>query len=179
MTRGRTSRMFPSCASSPSAPAAPAFKARSSDSALSGVTSVDRICPPSSPISMRTKPLSATGYHLRKDAVHCVWMDESDLEPEQSCARRRIDDVRAGSRQPLQLGTDIADLVGDVVHALPTAREKATDRTVLLRCGEQLDAPLSDAEEGRLDALVVERSAMLELRTELAAVGGDRLVEIG
>src|SRR6187401_2341986 len=58
------------------------LRAPSSASALAGVTSALKICPPSRPISIRTKS-SATRNHLRENTVDGIRMDEHELDPEE------------------------------------------------------------------------------------------------
>src|SRR5919106_62145 len=53
------------------------------------------IWPPSNAISIRMRSLLLTGDHLREDAVDGVWVDERDLEAEQSRPRRVVDQVGA------------------------------------------------------------------------------------
>ena len=84
----RTSSMTPSPPAAPRSRRPTAAQHASSVSALVGVTSALRICPPSRPISIRTKS-SATRNHLRENAVDGIGMDERDLEPEEPAARVR------------------------------------------------------------------------------------------
>src|SRR6187551_1081969 len=91
------------------------LRAPSSASALAGVTSALRICPPSSPISIRTKS-SATRNHLRENAVDGIGMDERELEPEEAAARSPVDQLRPRSVEPLERRVEILGLDGDVVH---------------------------------------------------------------
>src|SRR6188508_2909869 len=75
------------------------LRAPSSASALACVTSALRICPPSRPISIRTKS-SATRYHLRENTVDGIRMDEHELDPEEPHAWT-VDELRPCSLQPI------------------------------------------------------------------------------
>src|SRR5687768_5517160 len=152
--------MVPSCASSVRVPDAPAPRFRSSASALSPVTSQLRICPPAKPISTRTKS-SATGNHLRENAVDRIGMDERELDAEQPDARP-VDDLRAGRLQLVERGAEIVRLERDVMHARATSREETPDRRVPLGRREQLDPALPDEQRRGFDALVGDGLATLE-----------------
>ena len=79
--------IVPSCASSATVARCRRACARA-PRCSSGVTSALRICPPSRPISIRTKS-SATRNHLRENAVDGLGMDERDLETEETPPRLR------------------------------------------------------------------------------------------
>ena len=79
----------------------------------------------------------------------------------------------------LELGRDVVDLEGDVVHPRPAPFEEPADRRVGVERGEQLDPIVADPQERRLDALLLERLAQLDLGSEQPPVGLDGLVEIG
>ena len=64
------------------------------------------------------------------------------------------------------------------MHAGPALGEELPDRRVGPERREQLDAADADHHRGGLDALVGHRVSVLELRSEQAPVGLDRLVEI-
>src|SRR5512134_24308 len=101
--------MLPSWASSASVgPPSPVLSARSRASALSAVTSQLRICPPSRATSMRTNAFSATGHHLREDAVNGVGMHERHLEPVQAAPWTLVDQSSACHRE---LAKDRFDVV--------------------------------------------------------------------
>ena len=98
----------------------------SSVSALVGVTSALRICPPSRPISIRTKS-SATRNHLRENAVDGIGMDERDLEPEEPRGASPVDQVRALGVEPFERRVKVFGLERDVMHPGPRrARNRPT-----------------------------------------------------
>src|SRR5438132_228622 len=70
------------------------------------------------------------------------------------------------------------DLVGDVVHPRPALGQEAADRRVVARGRKQLDAAGADAQTCRLDALVGDNLAVLELGAEEPLVRRERLVEV-
>src|SRR5690349_22706542 len=125
------------------------------------------IWPPSKPISIRTRS-SAMRHHLREDAVHGVGMDERDLQAEHALPRLLVDQLRPLLHQPGERGADVADLVGDVVHAGSAVGEELAHGRVLAERREQLDSALADADGSRLDPLVRHSLAMLETRAEQA-----------
>src|SRR5436853_2839534 len=169
---------FPSLASSATVPSAPSESARSSASADAAVTSAPVIWPPSKAISRRTVPFSAMCYHRREDSVDGVGMDERDLEAEEALPRLVVDQLRAAPGEVRQRLAQVVDLVGDVVHARPAAREELAHRRVRAERGEQLDTALADADRSRLDALLRHELAVLELGAEETLVRGERLVEV-
>jgi hypothetical protein len=136
------------------------------------------ICPPSKPISILADPFSATGYHLREDAVDGVGMYESDLKPEQPRSRLLVDQLRAGGGELSERGADVRHLVGDVVHPGPATSEKSTDWSVLARRSEQFDATAADENRGSFDTLGFEVVSKLETRSEHPFVDRDRLLEV-
>ena len=105
-------------------------------------------------------------------------MDEGDLEAEHAVPRSLVDQLGARFREVREGGTDVVDLVRDVVHPRATLREEAADGRVLAECAQQLEAARPDADGRRFDALLVHARAMLEPRTEEALVGVERAVEI-
>src|SRR5262245_12848566 len=158
--------MTPSSACS-STVASPADErsAPSSASALEGVTSALRICPPSRPISMRTNS-SATRNHLRENAVDGIGMDERELDPEEPHPRSRVDQVRTFGVESVERREEIVGLEGDVMHAGTAPCEEATDRCVVLGRGQELDPTLADEKRRGLDPLTDDRLALLEARAE-------------
>ena len=105
-------------------------------------------------------------------------MDESDLEPEEPLSRLLVDQIRAGGGEAIELGPDVVDLVGDMVHARPAAGEELADGGLVTERREQLD-PAGADEHGRgLDALVFHNGAVLELGAEQTDVGLERLVQV-
>src|SRR5687767_14662313 len=105
-------------------------------------------------------------------------MDERDLEPEEPAARLPVDQLGADGGELTERGPDVRDLVRDVVHSLAAPREKPSDRRVLAERGEQLDAAGADEHGDRLDTLLLEEAAVLELGVEQPRVGRERLVEV-
>ena len=105
-------------------------------------------------------------------------MDERHLETVQAGTRLSVDELYAHTVEPGELGAKIIDLVGDVVHARPTAGEEPSDRRVLLERREQLDPTVTDVKRGRLRALTRDRPLPSTL-AEQALVRRDGLVEIG
>src|SRR5262245_39714417 len=149
----------------------------SSASALAVTTSALRICPPSRPTSIRTKS-SATRNHLRENAVDGIGMDERELEAEQPAARRPIDHVRAGGVEPLERRDQVLCGDRDVVHSRAAACEEAAHRSVLARRRHELETTVADEDGGRLDALIGDRSTVLEPRAEERLVRRNCFVEI-
>ena len=105
-------------------------------------------------------------------------MDERDLEPEEALARGRVDQVGACVRKLGERRAQVADLVGDVVHARAALREEAADRRVLAERLEQLDPSVADANGCRPDALVVNGGPVLDLGAEELLVRRERSVEV-
>src|SRR5262245_64658062 len=123
------------------------------------------IWPPSKPSSMRTRS-SANADDLREDAVDGVRVDEGDLEAEEPTARARVDQLGPFGGELIEGGADVVDLERDVVHPGAPLREELADRRVLAERGQQLDPVGADAQRRRLDALLLERLAVLELGSE-------------
>jgi hypothetical protein len=105
-------------------------------------------------------------------------MDEGDLESEHAVPRSLVDQLGAGLRQVGEGGTDVVDLVRDVVHPRATLRKEAADGRVLAERAQQLETAQPDANGRRLDALLLHARAMLEPRAEEALVCVERAVEI-
>ena len=80
---------------------------------------------------------------------------------------RLVDQLGALRGQPLELGRDVVDLEGDVVHPRAAPLEEPADRRVGIERGEQLDPVVADAQQRRLDALArpASRAARPRLRT--------------
>src|SRR5688572_23234733 len=160
-------------------PPASVARARSSSSAPWIVTSAESPGPPSNASSMRTESgSSANGNHLCEDAVDGVWMDESDLEAEEPDPRLLVDQSRACGGEAAELRAHVVDLVGDMVHPRPTAGEELADRGLLVKWREQLDPSGADEHGGRLDALVLDHTAVLELGAEQPHIGSESLVQV-
>ena len=69
-----------------------------------------------------------------------VGMDERDLEAEQPRAGNLVDQLRTGRGELGERRADVVDLVRDVVHPWPAAREEPSDRGVRVGRGDELDA---------------------------------------
>ncbi len=94
-------------------------------------------------------------------------------------ARLLVDQVGPSPGQLRQRGIEVVDLVGDVVHPRAAFRDEAAHRSVEVERCEQLDAAFADPDGGSLDALVLDRRALLELGAEQPLVRRDRGVEVG
>jgi len=105
-------------------------------------------------------------------------MKERDLEAEEPAPGALVDELDAVPRQAVELGPDVGDLERDVVHPGTALGEELPHRRVGTESGQELDPSVPDTEGGRLDALLDEPLAVLELRAEEAAVRRDRCVEI-
>jgi hypothetical protein len=110
--------------------------------------------------------------------VDGIRVDERDLQPEEALTRSLVDQIRSRIRELGKRRPEVADLVGDVVHAGPSLGEKPADRRVLLERFEQLDAPGADPQGGGANALIVDDCLMLDLRAEKPLVRAQRLVEV-
>ena len=107
-----------------------------------------------------------------------VGMDESDLESEEPLTRLLVDQVGARGREAVELGTDVVDLVGDMVHPRPAAREELADGCLHGKWGQQLDPAGTDQDSSRFDTLILDDGAVLELAAEQAQVGIEGFVQI-
>jgi hypothetical protein len=105
-------------------------------------------------------------------------VNECDLQPEQARPRLLVDQLDAVRAQAAELGRQVGDREGDVVQARPTAGDEPPDRRVRPERAEQLDAGGSDAQGDRLDTLLGNRRAMLDLGREELCVRRDGCVEI-
>jgi len=139
-----------------------------------------KIWPPSSPISTRANSLSlVSGNHLREDAVHGVGMDERDFEPVEASPRYLVDKLRSRGVEITECSVDVVGRERDVMHAWSAPREKPTDRGVLTGRREELDAAVAHEKRDGVDALGLQRIAVLDARAEKPFPGLDRLVEVG
>ncbi len=105
-------------------------------------------------------------------------MDEGDLEAEHAAAGLFVDQLGARVRKMREGGANVLDLVRDVVHPRAALRQEAADGRVLAERAQQLEPALADADERRLDALLLDERALLDLGAEEALVGVERAVEI-
>jgi hypothetical protein len=92
--------------------------------------------------------------------------------------RLGVDQLDAFVREALQLAVEVGDLVRHVVHAGPALGEEPAHVRVVAERAQQLDATSADAHGSRLDTLVGDGLALLELRPEDALVCVDGLVEV-
>jgi len=106
-------------------------------------------------------------------------MDERELEPEETAAGNRIDELGARSGKLVERRPEVVRLHRDMVHSGATTGEEATDGSVVFGRRHQLEPALSDEERRGLDALLHELLPPLETRAEERRVRGDRLVEVG
>ena len=95
-----------------------------------------------------------------------VGVDERDLEAEEPASRARVDQFGPIGGELVEGGADVVDLECDVMHPGAPLREELADRRVLAKCSQQLDPVRTDAQRRRLDALLLERLAVLELGPE-------------
>lgn len=106
-------------------------------------------------------------------------VDEGHLEPEHALPRLGVDQLDALRSELGERRADVVHLVGDVMHTGAALREEAADGRVLAERSHQLDATVADAQQGRLDALLLDGGAMLEPAAEEALVRLHRLVQVG
>src|SRR6266511_4126115 len=179
MIRGNETVYRPSSASNTNdVSAASPESARSRSSAVATGTYTDSTCCPSNASSSRTRSPSGTAHQLREDAARRVRVHEGDLEPEEPAPGRLVDQLRPTGGKPVELASDVVHLECDMVHPRPALGEKPSDRRLRAERRQQLDAVLAHPERGGLHALLGDRLAMLELRSEEARVGVDGGVEI-
>src|SRR3954447_13778574 len=105
--------------------------ARSSWSGPDGSTNPPITCPPSNPISTRTRPSSATRHHLRENTMDRLRMHERDLQPEHPAARATVDQFDALPGEMRERSLHVLDLVRDVMHAGSPPGEELPDRRVV------------------------------------------------
>src|SRR5581483_8812585 len=152
--------------------------ARSSGSADRESTNPPITWPPSKPISTRTRSPLLIRHHLRENTVDRVGMHERDLETEHAAPRLGVDQLGARVGELREGGTDVLDLVRDVVHTGPAPCEEPADGRVLAESREQLHPVAADPHRGGLDALLVDALPVLEPAAEEPLVGGHRVVEV-
>ena len=73
------------------------------------------------------RSLAAISNELCQNAAGRLGVDERDLEPEQPPAGRFVDQEHVVGLQAGELGGDVVDLKGHVVHARPPLGDEATD----------------------------------------------------
>ena len=110
--------------------------------------------------------------------MHGVGVDERDLEPEQAPPRPLVDQLCALRRELPDRFAHVLDLVRDVMHSGAALGQELAHRRVRPQGAQQLDATGADPQRRRLDALVGNGLAMLNLGPEEPLVGRDRLVEV-
>jgi hypothetical protein len=107
-----------------------------------------------------------------------IRVDESHLEAEEAGTRLPVDQLGAFPRELGERFTKVVHLIGDVMHARATLREKAADGCVLAERFQQLDASFSDAQRRSAHTLLVDRRLMLDLGAEEPFVGLEGGIEI-
>ncbi len=107
-----------------------------------------------------------------------VGVNEGDLEAEEPPPGTFVDQLGAVGGELVERDADVLHLVRDVVHPGAAAGEELADRCFLAEGGEQLDAIGADLQRRRLDALLGNRLATLQLGAEEPFVGGQGRVEI-
>src|SRR5712692_7790437 len=108
----------PSSASSSAIPASLRSRRSSSESASSTVTLTVRVEPPSRPTSRRTRSsLPTIAHQLREHAVHRVGIDERHPHTVETAERLVVDQLDSLLVERSELGLEVVDLVGDVMHA--------------------------------------------------------------
>ncbi len=105
-------------------------------------------------------------------------MDESDLESEQPDPRLLVDQICAGRGETSELGADVVDLVGDVVHSRPPAREELANGGLLVERRQKLNPAGADEYGCCLDPLLLDDGSVLELCAEQAHVRLEGLVQV-
>src|SRR5262245_32189847 len=135
------------------------------------------ICPPSKAISTTTRPSASAMDELREDTIDGVWMEERDLEPEQTPSRLLVDQLDALLGELSDRHADVSHLVGDVMHPRPAFAQELSHRGLLAERRQQLDAALADPQRCRLDSLFGNRLPGLEPGTEKTLVRADGLIE--
>ncbi len=105
-------------------------------------------------------------------------MQEGNLKAEQTLPRLAVDELDARRCERVQLRLHVGDLERDVVHAGAALGHELADGRVWPERPEELDAALADEQGGRLDPLLLDRVAVLQLSAEEPLVDADRLVEV-
>ena len=105
-------------------------------------------------------------------------MNESNLKAKEPFPRVLVYELGTCGSEGGELGSDVVDLVGNVMHPRPAPGEEATNRRVIPGRGKQLDPALSDQDRRRLDSLLGDRRPVLECGSEQTAIGCKRFVEI-
>ena len=118
-------------------------------------------------------------HELCQDPAGRGGMDEGDLEAEQALPRVLVDQLGAAGRKPLELGRDVVDLEGNVMHARPALCEELAHRRFRAERGKELDPAGADPKRHGLDSLIRNSLTMLELGAEQPLVGLDRRVQVG
>ena len=105
-------------------------------------------------------------------------MHERDLVPPETPARFLVQKRRPGASKLGQRSGHVGHLEGNVMQGRAPAGKEAGDTRLLIERCDQLDASLTEAQDGRLDPLGLEPLANLELGAEQAAMRLDRLAEV-
>ena len=112
------------------------------------------------------------------DETLAYWQPFSRRPLTREDAREIIGQICARARELRQRRVEIAHLVSDMVHSRPPLREEASDRRVLAQRFEQLDAAFADPDRRCAYALILDRRAMFEPRTEQLLVSRESRVEV-
>src|SRR5512139_109565 len=183
---------MPSSASMSSQPWASSSALRSSFSLASSIRS-SMTCPPENPIETRSadvigvppdplaggpsvglRRLNDLGQHPARRAR----MQEGDAGVEDPQPRLRVDQPHSGVLELRQDLVDVADGVRDVVQAGSSLLEELADGSVRPERPQQLDVPVADVEQHRLDALRFHRLAMGKRHAQGLLVEGDGPLEV-
>ena len=105
-------------------------------------------------------------------------MDERNLEPEEPAPRLLVDELSTLRTQALELGCDVLDREGDMVHAGAAPGEEAPDGGIGPERPEELVPPGSGPERGGLDPLLGDCLAVLDVRAEESGPALDGRVQI-
>ncbi len=73
-------------------------------------------------------------------------MHERNLEPEHPLPRLLVDQLGAACGELGDRGSYVSNLIGNVMHARASQREKPSDRRVVAERREQLDPALAHAD---------------------------------
>src|SRR6476646_2250324 len=108
-------------------------------------------CPPSNPISTRTRSSSATRHHLRENAVNRIRVHESDLEAEEPLARCSVDQLGALLGELGQRRRNVVHLVREMMQSGSALRDELPYGRVVSERREQLDPAVTDPNRRGLD----------------------------
>ena len=117
---------------------------------------------------------------LDKDAKQRVGVQERHLEAEEAVTRGFVDQLGALHQETSELGGDVIDAVGDVMHARAALGEELSDRSVGVCRRQKLDRrALRQPQRDGSDSLVGDGRLVLHLGAEqppIALDGGAQIV---